>query len=361
MDTDFNNPSLNILFKISAACNNGNFDTLKTHLIENEMGYLYKSLCISGIMPDERSVYEKIIVKNDEDLKEIENTEDEEGQNNLLRNKLKHMTKVGDLENLSLLSEQIDVNTSLKMDVILSEIRFGLILKKNTFVNDRINKGLKLVEKNCDWDRRNKFKVYQGLIHMLKNEFKQAAELFSATLATFQCDELFSYEQFVNYTIFCSLIAFDRKNLNEKILKSNDIIGVKSECENAYGLVQSIQSCYYNKIFAQMIKFCDEFITDVLIGEKITFFMDEIKIRSYSQLLESYSSINMKSMADAFVISEEYLENDLNQYIVNERLSCMIDKIDNMVLVKECERTFTDKIQDLSNQILNYVEKQANK
>lgn len=361
MDTDFCNPSLEILHKIRKSCKTGVFDELKTYFVDNEVGYLYRSLCKIGAMPDDQKTYEEIIKKNDEHLKSIESTEDEEKKINATREKLIYLSEIGDLDRLSDLSNEAEMNTSLKMDVILCEIRLGLILKRNSLVYESINKGIKLIEKDCDWDRRNKFKVYQGLYHMLKCEYKKAADLFASTLATFQCTELFSYEDFVNYTIFCSLISFDRKSLDEKILKSTDVIEVKNKCEKAYGLVQALQSCYYDTVFLKMTDFCTEFNSDVFIGERMMFFMEEIKIRVYNQLLESYSSIRLNSMAEAFCVSEEYLENDLNQFIVNERLNCMLDKVDNMVLVRECERSFIDKIGDLSNQVLNCVEKQANK
>ncbi|KRH94666.1 26S proteasome regulatory complex, subunit RPN7/PSMD6 [Pseudoloma neurophilia] len=359
MESEFLVPSLELLTLVKDAPQNDK--KLKEYLIENEMGHLYKKLCENGSLADEKSVYEKIIKKNDEKLKEIESVQDTEKKRNLNYDRMVHLGKIGNLDELARLNESPTVNTSVKMDVYLYEIRTGLILRNSALISDRINKGLALIEKNCDWDRRNKFKVYQGLIHMLKYEYKQAADLFTSTLATFQCNELFSFEEFIKYTIFCSVIAYDRKQLQEKILKSTDILEMRNNCKTAFDLVQTIQSCYYVSIFKKLVEFCEENTTDLFIGDKLAFFINEVKIRSYNQLLESYSSIRIQSMAETFCVSEEYLENDLNHFIVNERLYCMIDKIDKMVLVRECERTFSDKMSDLSNQVLNYVEKQTNK
>lgn len=361
MESDFSVPSLEILHLIRESCHDGNFEDLKKYLIENEMGSLYKKMCENGILPDDQNIYDEIIRKNNEKLTKIENKEDDEIKRNIIREKLIHFSKIGDIDSLKELSEKSELNTSIKMDLLLYEIRLALIFNNPAILYEKINKGIVLVEKNCDWDRRNKFKVYQGLYHMLKYEYKQAADLFTSTLATFQCTELFSYEDFIKYTIFCSAISFERKSLDEKILKSTDIIEMREHCNTAYKLIQYIHGCQYFNIFKQCIEFCEENISDIFIGDKMGYFLNEIKIRSYNQLLESYSSIKLKSMAETFCISEDYLEKDLNQFIINERLNCMIDKIDQMVLVRECERSLADKLGDLSYQILNYVEKQANK
>lgn len=361
MESEFSAPSLEILCLVREASLNGNFDGLKKYLIENEMGHLYKKMCEKGTIPEDKKVYEDIIRENDKKLVNIENKEDDEIKKNIVREKLIHYSKIGDLDSLRELSEKSELNTSLKMDILLYEIRMALIFNKPSTIQDKINKGIGLMEKNCDWDRRNKFKVYQGLYHMLKYEYKQAANLFTSTLATFQCNELFSFKDFVKYTIFCSAISYDRKSLDEKILKSTDIIEMKENCKTAYNLIQSIHGCNYFHIFKQCIEFCEENVSDIFIGDKISHFLNEIKIRSYSQLLESYSSIKLQSMAETFCISENYLERDLNQFIINERLNCMIDKIDQMVLVRECERSLGEKMGDFSYQILSYVEKQANK
>lgn len=362
MDYDFNKPSLEIL-ELLRKClkNEKELKNVKNYLIENKMGFLYQSLCKKGILPDEEKYYKNIVEKNKNEIKDIETEQNEDKIRNIEREKLVYMSKVGYLDGIIEEGQKIEMNTSFKMDVLLCEIRLGLILREYNLVQKRINTGLKYIEKDCDWDRKNKFKVYYGLYNLLNRNFKAAGDLFASSLATFQCTELFSYDKIVNYSIFCALLSFDRNSLEEKILKSTDVIEVKDKCTKAYKLAQNIHNCYYDRIFQDLIEFCDEFLDDLFIGDKISFFLQEIKIRVYNQLLESYSSIKLESMATAFKVTVDFLEKDLNQFLVNERIKCMIDKVDNMVLVRECERSYVDKIGDSCDYIMNYVEKQVNK
>ena len=53
---------------------------------------------------------------------------------------------------------------------------------------------------------------------------------------------------------------------------------------------------------------------------------------AYQQYLQSYKSVTTASMAKAFTVSEEFLDNELSNFIVEGRLNVKIDKV-NGVLV----------------------------
>jgi len=56
-----------------------------------------------------------------------------------------------------------------------------------------------------------------------------------------------------------------------------------------------------------------------------------MRIKAYSQLLESYRSVQMKLMADVFGVSIEFLDNELSRFIAAGRLHCKIDKVGGTV------------------------------
>ena len=74
-----------------------------------------------------------------------------------------------------------------------------------------------LIDEGGDWDRRNRLKVYKGTYCMAVRDFKTAANLFLDTVATFTSYELMDYQTFVTYTVFCGMIALDRKDIREKV------------------------------------------------------------------------------------------------------------------------------------------------
>jgi len=63
----------------------------------------------------------------------------------------------------------------------------------------------------------------------------------------------------------------------------------------------------------------------------LVFFCREMRIKAYSQLLESYRSVQLQSMADAFGVSIEFLDNELARFIAAGRLHCKIDKVGGIV------------------------------
>ncbi|ELQ76670.1 26S proteasome regulatory complex, subunit RPN7/PSMD6 [Trachipleistophora hominis] len=360
MESEFKEPTLVILEKIKKS-KEGDHTELKNYLIENEMGHMYHTLCNKHVLPDEPEVYLPILKKNEEMLQKISEQQTEDDGKSIKKERLEYLAKIGNLSSFVEESRDAVLTTSTKMDIVLCQIRLGMIFKDYSLIHDKINAGLKLSEKDCDWDRKNKFKVYYAFYNLLKSDYELAADLFASSLATFQCNELFSYEMAVNYTIFCSLLSFSREQLHERVLKSTDVLEVKHHVNLAYDLAQAIYNCYYDKIFPCLVAFSSYYMDDIFIGDKIHYFINETKIRSYNQLLESYSSIGLESMALTFGVSEEYLEADLGKFLVNERMKCVIDKIDKMVLVKEVDETLYDMVGDKCEKIVNYIEREVNK
>lgn len=61
------------------------------------------------------------------------------------------------------------------------------------------------------------------------------------------------------------------------------------------------------------------------------FYTREMRIRAYAQLLESYRSLTIASMAESFGVTEEFIDKELSRFIANGRLNCVIDKVDGIV------------------------------
>lgn len=52
----------------------------------------------------------------------------------------------------------------------------------------------------------------------------------------------------------------------------------------------------------------DQMKEDPALHEHVKFFSREMRIRAYQQFLESYRSVQLRSMANAFGVSEGYLD-----------------------------------------------------
>jgi 26S proteasome regulatory subunit N7 len=80
-----------------------------------------------------------------------------------------------------------------------------------------------------DWDRRNRLKVYRGLQRFLERDIKGAAALLIDCIATFSCNEICSYQEFIVYSILSNLLHLPRPQIKEKILDGPEILSVAND------------------------------------------------------------------------------------------------------------------------------------
>jgi 26S proteasome regulatory subunit N7 len=165
-----------------------------------------------------------------------------------------------------------------------------------------------LIEKGGDWDRRNRLKVYEGLFLISKRQFKQASSLLLDTLATFTSTEVMDYKDFVRYAILTAALTLSRPEFKEKVLNSPEIL----ECIHLIPHFSDYSSSFYNCQYATFFKCLGQvekgLKMDVFLHPHYRFYVREMRIRVYSQILESYRSVTIISLATNFGVSEEWID-----------------------------------------------------
>ena len=61
------------------------------------------------------------------------------------------------------------------------------------------------------------------------------------------------------------------------------------------------------------------------------YFIREMRIKAYAQLLESNRSLSLSHMATSFGVSVEFMDRELSKFIASGRLHCRIDKVCGIV------------------------------
>ena len=90
--------------------------------------------------------------------------------------------------------------------------------------------------------------------------------------------------------------------------------------------------CFSNFFyFKQKADICDKMKEDRLLSVHVNYFCREMRIRAYSQLLESYRSVQLELMAKQFGVSADFLDKELSRFIASGRLHCKIDKVAGIV------------------------------
>ena len=71
---------------------------------------------------------------------------------------------------------------------------------------------------------------------------------------------------------------------------------------------------------------------DRLLNAHYRYYVREMRIKAYTQLLESYSSLTLTYMAKSFGVTVDFVDRELHRFIAAGRLHCKIDKVAGKVL-----------------------------
>jgi len=198
-------------------------------------------------------------------------------------------------------------------------------------INRNLDKAKTLIEEGGDWDRRNRLKVYQGLHALLMRDFKTAAKQFLDTVATFTSYELMDYNTFVIYTIFCAILALSRPDLREKVTRGAEILEVLHSLPQVKNYLFSLYECRYADFFKSLAYVEQYMKMDRYFEQHYRYYVREMRIIAYNQLLESYSSLTLSYMANAFGVSTQFVDKELSRFIAAGRLHCKIDRVNEIV------------------------------
>ena len=272
-----------------------------------------------------------------------------------------------------------------KIDIVLAIIRIGIFFNDKIFTKKQIDRANILVEGGGDWDRRNRLKAYKGLHLLTVRSYNLAAPLLLDSLSTFTSYELCSYSSLVVYAVLAGSLSLKRVDFKAKVVDAPEIKAILGETEekaevgdeemkdvsastaerasglvnvNALGtrgavesqseapvdvsslgqLVNSLYNGNYRKFFLALAAVEENFLTqDRYLYEHRAWFVREMRLRAYQQLLQSYRVVGLATMAQAFGVSVDFLDRDLAKFVAGGRVSCTIDRVQGTI-----ETTRTD-------------------
>ncbi|CDK24637.1 unnamed protein product [Kuraishia capsulata CBS 1993] len=307
--------------------------------------YLAKEIKLTGLVFDQ-SLYDSLAAINTSKVEELtrkiaEVDEEDEGELEIARGWTKlgeYYAQIGDRENaVTTLRKAIELaaSTGSKIDLLLTIARVGFFFDDKKFVKETLDQSNALIEKGGDWERRNRYKAYLGIYLMSTRMFEEAAKLLIDSLATFTSTEVTTYESIAQYALVCGTISLERQEIRKKLIESPEILSIATTTNTldpVFKLVKSLYFCEYNTFFANLLETNDTIlVTDKYLAPHASYYMREIRVRAYAQLLESYKSLSLKSMAEHFQIPADFLDADLCKFIPNNKLNCVIDRVNGIV------------------------------
>ncbi|KAF5367569.1 hypothetical protein D9758_003794 [Tetrapyrgos nigripes] len=294
----------------------------------------------------------------DETLASAEATEGESEISDALKARANFLTRIGErdkaIEAQKLALEKTP-GLGSRIDIVLTLIRIGFFWNDEELIVWGLDKAEKsvfrpqilvlLIEEGGDWDRRNRLKVYQGLHLLSIRQFKRAGELLLDALSTFTASELLEYNDFVALTIIAGALTLSRVDLKKKLIGSSEVNAALPDLPIPGDLVKNLYDCHYDKFFkALALLEQTHLLPSRLLSPHARYYVREMRILAYAQLLESYRSLTLESLGLAFGVTVEFVDNELSHFISTGRLHASIDKVHGIVETTKTSEAWGKKI-----------------
>lgn len=223
------------------------------------------------------------------------------------------------------------------------------------------------MESGGDWDRRNRLKAYKGLHLLTIRSYNLAAPLLLDSLSTFTSYELCSYSSLVVYSVLAGSLSLKRVDFKAKVVDAPEIKAILGDGEDKLAaltgatsagpaagdeemkdassatpgtastvvnlttlgsgsgtqadteapmdfsplasLVNSLYTGNYRSFFLALAAVEDNFLSqDRYLYEHRAWFVREMRLRGYQQLLQSYRVVGLASMANDFGVTVDFLD-----------------------------------------------------
>ncbi|KAI9229738.1 MAG: 26S proteasome subunit RPN7-domain-containing protein [Piptocephalis tieghemiana] len=307
------------------------------------MAPFYKSICIEQGWTCDEALLDRMVQQNKEELEKLDerlqDAEENLGESEVadaLRVRAEHFARIGDKETaITAYRTAFDKTAPVghRLDLLFALLRIGLFFSDDPFTVSVLSQTRDLVELGGDWDRRNRLKVYEAIRMLRVRDFSGASKRLLETLSTFTSTELLPYRDFILYVVISSLLSLDRVGIKEKVLEAPEVLEMLPEISGLSSYLVSLDECDYSKFFRALAE-VDELhmATSMDLQAHRRYYAREMRIKAYAQLLESYQSLGVSRMAEAFGVSEEFIDRDVSRFIAAGRLHCMIDKVAGVVV-----------------------------
>jgi len=316
-------------------------ENLLSEIIKDNMTPFYLECCKDLNWNIDQNLVNKMKAENETKLKDLD-SKIEDAEKNLGETEIReanlaraeYLSLIGDKEqSLAQFRKTYEKTVTLghRLDLVFHQIRIGFFYMDYDLISRNLEKTKSLIEEGGDWDRRNRLKVYQGLYALMMRDFKTAAKQFLDTVATFTSYELMDYNTFVIYTIFTTMVALPRPELREKVTRCAEILEILHNLPQVRNFLFSLYECRYADFFKSLAYVEQYMKIDRYYHQHYTYYIREMRIIAYNQLLESYSSLALSYMANAFGVSTQFVDKELSRFIAAGRLHAKIDKVNGIV------------------------------
>lgn len=223
------------------------------------------------------------------------------------------------------------LSTTQKIELLMDEARLGMFDNDLDMMQAKIKDAKTMVEDGGDWDKRNRIKVYEGILALQLRDFKTASSLFLDVCPTFASTECCTYQELVFYAVITNIMIVDRVVMYKKVVKSPEIISMGGNIPHLKELLHSLYNCQYKEFFEALVGVHDALRRNMYFAMHVRYIVREMRLLAYTQFIESYRSVTLLSMSQSFGVSEGFLDKELSRFISGGRIPAKIDKVGGII------------------------------
>ena len=218
-----------------------------------------------------------------------------------------------------------------KIDALFEICHIGLMTKDLDLLKEYLEKIKESLKEGGDWEKKNRLKVYDGLYLLFNRNFKEAGKNFLEALMTFTSYELFDFKTFVFYTAVINIISVDRKTLKEKVIDNSDVLSCINDIPHLQAFLNTFYDGEYEKFFKELYFIIQVLKKDFYLSKHYNYYINEIRVKVYTQFLQSYKTVTMDNMAKVFGVSTNFIDRELSNFISQGRINAKIDKVSGII------------------------------
>lgn len=191
-----------------------------------------------------------------------------------------------------------------------------------------------LIDQGGDWDRRNRLKAYTGLYYLYVWDWTVAGDGLLDSLSTFTATEIASFEEMVLYGTLAGVASLSRTQLKTRVVDASEVVGTLPEYAPS---LDQLVNCLYTSSYRDFFSALAKVEQDVLkrnryLHTHVRFFTRSLRQKAYAQLLSSYTTLSLASLASTFAVSPAFVEADLEKMIADGKLpGVVIDRVNALV------------------------------
>lgn len=339
---DYNLPHYKFLLSLPKYREDKNLiEILKKGIKNNNMAPWYKLVCSDLKWNFDSKFYEEMMIINKQQIQQLDeiimdaqhNYGDMEVRTAHLK-KAKYYSFIGDKKQAVNIFQQILEETcspNYQIYIIFHLLRIGFFFMDKNLIGKSLNTAANLNQQHIDLDNQNILNIYKSLYCIVIRDFKTASKLLTDSMNTFTADKLLDYKILVSFAVYTSVISLSRKQIYAIFFKNRIIDEIQSSHPIIYKILYSLYNCEYKDIFSNLAELKLILLENYLFHLHCDWYIKEIKILTYNQLIKPYKSLSFQYIADTLDVTIEYVENDLSKYIQLGRLHCKLDIVNKLV------------------------------